>query len=222
MYLLLRVLSDETLKLSYTSKKRTVLDAVKGNPTTVPSRTDHFRSRARALTPFRMPEGVSSDAEIGGLSIDKSDDQNSTDVEKLGDCSSFESSDSAREMALISASFKNPIRASPSCIVPTSSQPEPLEGKTRETDQRSQDAILLEIKEQTLEEKCKGSAKVKKIGTTKRQPHRGVPMREEFFAKIGWTRSIIFWPADPLHNPYMVWCHICKKNFAIRTKGTME
>ena len=45
-------------------------------------------------------------------------------------------------------------------------------------------------------------------------------MREQFFAKIGWTRSFI--SADPIHNPYMVWCHICKKNFSIRTKGTME
>ena len=47
-------------------------------------------------------------------------------------------------------------------------------------------------------------------------------MREEFFSKIGWSRSFISGPADPLHNPYMVWCHICKKNFSILTKGTME
>ena len=46
-------------------------------------------------------------------------------------------------------------------------------------------------------------------------------MREEFFAKIGWTRSFISGPADPMHNPYMVWCHMCK-NFSIRSKGTME
>ena len=47
-------------------------------------------------------------------------------------------------------------------------------------------------------------------------------MREEFFSKIGWTRSLISGPADPLHNPYMVWCHTCRKNFSIKTKGTME
>ena len=57
---------------------------------------------------------------------------------------------------------------------------------------------------------------------SKRQPQRGVPMREEFFAKIGWTRSFISGPADTLHNPYMVWCHMCKKNISIRSKGTME
>ena len=47
-------------------------------------------------------------------------------------------------------------------------------------------------------------------------------MREEFFAKIGWTRSFISGPADPLHNPLMVWCHMCKKNFSIKTKGAFE
>ena len=27
------------------------------------------------------------------------------------------------------------------------------------------------------------------------------------------------WPADPLHNPHMVWCHMCNKNFSVKTKG---
>ena len=47
-------------------------------------------------------------------------------------------------------------------------------------------------------------------------------MREVFFSKIGWTRSFYSGPADPLHNPHMVWCHICEKNFSIRFKGTLE
>ena len=47
-------------------------------------------------------------------------------------------------------------------------------------------------------------------------------MREEFFSKIGWTRSFISGPADPLHNSHMVWCHMCKKNFSTKTKGTVE
>ena len=47
-------------------------------------------------------------------------------------------------------------------------------------------------------------------------------MREEFFSKIGWTRSFISGPADPLHNPHMVWCHICKRNISIKSKGVME
>ena len=47
-------------------------------------------------------------------------------------------------------------------------------------------------------------------------------MREEFFAKNGCTRSFISGPADPLHNPLMVWCHMCKKHFSIKTKGAFE
>ena len=47
-------------------------------------------------------------------------------------------------------------------------------------------------------------------------------MREEFFAKIRWTRSFISGPADPVHNPHMVWCHMCKKTFSIRSKGPLE
>ena len=47
-------------------------------------------------------------------------------------------------------------------------------------------------------------------------------MREEFFAKIGWTRSFISGPADPVHNPHIVWCHMCKKNFSIKSKGPLE
>ena len=62
----------------------------------------------------------------------------------------------------------------------------------------------------------------KKVVRPKRASRRGVPMREEFFSKIGWTRSFISGPADPLHNPHMVWCHMCKKNFSIKTKGVVE
>ena len=47
-------------------------------------------------------------------------------------------------------------------------------------------------------------------------------MREEFFAKIEWTRSFISGPADPIHNPHMVWCHMCRKNFSIKSKGPLE
>ena len=43
-------------------------------------------------------------------------------------------------------------------------------------------------------------------------------MREEFISKIGWNRSFISGPADP----HMVWCHICKKHFSIKSKGPYE
>ena len=47
-------------------------------------------------------------------------------------------------------------------------------------------------------------------------------MKEEFVSKMGWTRSFISGPADTVHNPLMVWCHICKKNFSIKSKGPYE
>ena len=40
-----------------------------------------------------------------------------------------------------------------------------------------------------------------------------------------WTLSFISVPADHVHNPHMVWCHMCKKTFSIKTektKGTVE
>ena len=47
-------------------------------------------------------------------------------------------------------------------------------------------------------------------------------MKEEIFSKIGWTNSVISGPADPLHNPHMVWCNICKKNISVKTKDILE
>ena len=47
-------------------------------------------------------------------------------------------------------------------------------------------------------------------------------MREELFKKIGWTKSFISAPADPIHKPLIVLCHICKRNFSIKTKATVK
>ena len=213
VYHLLRVLTDETLRMSHSTMERMILDAVRGRPTIAPSRTNHFKSRAQ--TPFRCVDSDSSDAETGDSPFIDSEDQTTTDYGGLGDSSSFGESDSAGEMALISATFKAPIQ-----IVSTTAQSDVLQQGSQETDRSSQDITLSEVKEQTL--KTKSKPQPKKTPKAKRQSQRGVPMREEFFAKIGWTRSFISGPADPIHNPYMFWCHICKKNFSIRSKGTME
>ena len=50
----------------------------------------------------------------------------------------------------------------------------------------------------------------------------GYPCDKNFSQKIGRTRSFISGPADPFHNPHMVWCHMCTKNFFVKTKGTVE
>ena len=219
VYHLLRVLSDETLRMSYTTIERMILDAVRGSPTIAPSRTGHFQLGARAQTPYRYANSDSSDAESGQLPIVDSEDQIATNFGGLGDSSTFGESDSAGEMALISATFEASNNRS---AVKTTSLPAPsglIQVDSQETDFSSQDATLSEVRDQTLG--TKGKQRSKKASKPKRVSQRGVPMREEFFAKIGWTRSFISGPADPLHNPYMVWCHICKKNFSIRTKWTM-
>ena len=51
VYYLLRVLTDETLQMSYTTMEKMVLGAVRGAPVTAESRTDHFKIRHRAQTP---------------------------------------------------------------------------------------------------------------------------------------------------------------------------
>ena len=175
VYHLLRVLTDETLRMSHSTMERMILDAVRGRPTIAPSRTNHFKSRAQ--TPFRCVDSDSSDAKTGDLPIVDSGDQTTTDYGDLGDSSSFGESDSAGEMALISATFKAPIQ-----IVSTTAQLEVLQQGSQETDRSSQDVTLSEVKEQTL--KAKTKTQPKKTPKAKRQPQRGVPMREEFFAKI--------------------------------------
>ena len=63
MYQLLKVMSDETLRMSYRTMEQMVLGAVKGKFAAAASRTDQFRSTARASTPFRAPDTDSSDAD---------------------------------------------------------------------------------------------------------------------------------------------------------------
>ena len=111
VYNLLRVLTDETLRMSYSTMERMVLDAVKGTPTVAPSKTSHFQIRGRAQTPARRYEVDSSMSESG------SDSNAQTGVESsdgMGGSSFYGESDSATEMALISGTFKQ---------APTSSQP---------------------------------------------------------------------------------------------------
>ena len=52
VYHSLRVLTDETLRMSYVTMERVILDAVRGKAATAPSRTAHFYKRARALRPL--------------------------------------------------------------------------------------------------------------------------------------------------------------------------
>ena len=219
VYHLLRTLTDETLRRSFSTMERMVLDAVRGSPTALPSRTSHFQLRGRAQTPGPRPQ---SDSETDSDHPGSASDRPGSSAEDTGGSSFYEETDSATETDLITKSFKQ---------TPVIPQRREIREETGDTQQQielgaegysSQDTTLHEMREQAQKNLDAGPSKSKKNKGNKRLSRRGVPMREEFFSKIGWTRSFISGPADPLHNPHMVWCHICKKNFSIKSKGPYE
>ena len=223
LYHLLKTLTNETLSQSFTTMEKMVLGAVRGAPATAESRTAHFRSRHRAQTPHPR---MDSDTSEGGTESDSyvgPPDPGSSGTSAGEDMSvSYGESDSAAEMALIAESFQKSTADGTKQLasgVKTSAQT--VDAGTS-SEMSCPDETLSAIREAAIEEKTNMAPRIKK---TRRKPgtvQRGVPMREEFFSKIGWTRSFISGPADPLHNPCMVWCHICKKNISIKTKGTFE
>ena len=222
MYHLLRIMSDETLRMSYTTMERMVVDAVKGMPTSTPSRTEHFRFRTRASTPFRVVESDSSDAESTDMSKTKPAETDSSDLGDFDESAAFEDSDSAGELALIASNFqKSNITSQQTSQQPVTSLTSPPQNP-ESAEYSGQDATLREVRDQTLEEQSQRLPQGEMAKSKGRRIQRRVPMREEFFAEIGWTRSFISGPADPLHNPHMVWCHICKRNISIKSKGVME
>ena len=221
VYHLLRVLTDETLKMSYEAMERMVIGAVKGAPVTSESRIGHFKLRRRAQTPGPGQQENSSDSFQDGTQFvfgTDTSEEVSTDKE-VREMDSFNDSDSSGEMILISQAFKESSGTGPATREAVNINPN-IEG-FESAGQSILDATLSELRDQTTpaEHPVPSSSKQPK---KKRGHARGVPMKEEFFSKIGWTRSFISGPADPLHNPYMVWCHICKKNISIKTKGTLE
>ena len=78
IYHLLRILTDETLRISYETMERMVIGAIKGAPITSESRTGHFKLRQRAQTPGPgQPEESSDssrDASHSGFGTDTSED----------------------------------------------------------------------------------------------------------------------------------------------------
>ena len=139
-----------------------ILDAVRGKAATAPSWTAHFYKRARASTPFRELSSDSSDVEGGGDSNVDTHGADSTDLGEVGVSSSFGESDSARELALITAALKTrPKDDSHQRPSPGTSAGQ-VEEKTLETDPSTQDITLSEVREQVLDSKSKRGSKSKK------------------------------------------------------------
>ena len=223
VYHLLRVLTDEAINMTCSTMERMVIGAVRGTPATAPSRTEKFQIRTRPSTPgSNLPAGSSSEgtlAEVG------SGYESQTDMSLLQDVSDFldpNESDSPTEMVLINQTLGIvDLRGSPQ--TPQPAQPQDTSEEGAETGGRSSlDVTLSEIRDRTPTQRSRKSTTTARPVKVKKVSRRGVPMREEFLSKIGWTRSFISGPSDPLHNPHMVWCHMCKKNFSIKTKGTVE
>ena len=201
--------------------ERMVIDAVRGSPTVAPSRTAHFQSKGRCQTPIRRAPSDSSETESEGEGTSATERQPDSSSEDTGESSYYEDSDSATESDLITKSFKRvsvPLtKGSGSTQISSGQQ----QTETDTSEFSSQDTTLQEIRERA--QPTGGiSSKAKRRKGDRRPTRRGVPKREEFFSKIGWTRSFISGPADPVHNPLMVWCHVCKKNFSIKSKPHMR
>ena len=191
-----------------------VLGAVRGAPVTAESRTDHFKIWHRAQTPH--PREF-SDVSDGSQSNDDSGPGNDWTGDPItesedGVFDSHNETDSSAEMALISRAFKEPNVVEPDPASQREIDVNPQNEGQESTGQSSLDATLSELRHQ---EAPRPSGTHREPKKKRRRPTRGVHMKEEFFAKIGWTRSFISGPADPQHNPHMVWCHICKKNISV-------
>ena len=223
IYHLLRILTDEATNMTCTTMERMVIGAVKGSPATAPSRSGQFRIRARAQTPRPQQAGGSSSEEF--LTDPGQDSEASGDFSALlevGGISMPDDSDSSGEIASIADSFK---RSSVQTTRPEqqlSAQFESVGRGDESTRHSSLDATLSELREPPSSQKSQRKKHGKKVTKPKVTQRLGVPLREEFFSKIGWNRSFISGPADPLHNPQMVWCQKCKNNFSVKTKGMVE
>ena len=190
VYHLLRVLTDETLKMSFTAMEQMVIGAVRGAPVTSSSRTDHFRVRPRAQTPGH---GLHSDSEdsshsenFPGSGTDTSAGSSSGQEDRGLDSSN--DTDSSGEMALISQASKEPFR--PASTPRKATEDDPSQAGFESTEQSSLDATLTELRTQTSPAPTLASSSGKAPKRKRRKQTRGVPMREEFFSKIGWTTLV--------------------------------
>ena len=109
LYHLLKILTIKTMSLTHATMKKMVIDALKGNPTTKQSSTDHFRTRGRAQTPG---QGRSSGNSFESASESDFPEQMVVELghESVACC---EESDGATEVALITALFNKGAETGP-------------------------------------------------------------------------------------------------------------
>ena len=151
VYHLLLVLTDETLRMSYTTMEQMVIGAVRGMPVTSASRTDCLKTRSRAQTPRRRQLSGSSgsfpEESDSGSGTDSTGDFNTIREEETSHF--FNESDSSGEKALISQSFKEPTKLVFNSGANEEARIDPCNEGFEPTGQSSLDATFSEMREQT-------------------------------------------------------------------------
>ena len=98
----------------------------------------------------------------------------------------------------------------------------PGETGTDTLEYSSQDATLLEVRDQARDTDIAGPSKFKKRRATRNSLDEVYQCEKSSFPKSDGLGPSFLGSADPPHNPHMVWCHVCKKNFSIKSKGPYE
>ena len=167
--------------------EKMVLGALRGAPATTQSRTDHFRSRHRAQTPHPH---MDSDTSEGGIESDLCSElfvpgSSGTSAER-DTTTSYEESDSAPEKALLAESFQKSTASEASGKHPsiTRIQARPAEAGTF-SEMICPDETLSAVREAAFEKRANIAPQSKKAKKNPSTVQRGVPMRDEFFSKIG-------------------------------------
>ena len=185
--------------------EKMVIGAVRGTPATAPSRTEKLQTRIRSSTP-RPNQPVEFSSE-GLPTAYSSGSESYADMSMLQDVSDFPNpveSDSPTEMALISQTFGKTASGNSPPVAQWRRPQDSSEEGAESAERSSLDVTLSEVRDRSPNRKSRQGVLATKPVKIKRVPKRGVSMREEFFSKIGWTRSRGSSPQSS-----MVWCHMC-------------
>ena len=195
--------------------ERMVLGAVRGTPVTAPSRTEKFRTRARSSTPGpHQPVASSSDELSAGHSSRPGSHAEVSMLQDVSDLPYPDDSDSPTEMALIDRTYNRTVSENFTTAAQQRLPPNSSEEEAETAERSSLDVTLSEVRDQSPGRKSRRGVSTTKVNKPKRMPRRGVPMREEFFSKIGWTRSFI--SAQPIPSITLTWCGVtCVKRTSV-------
>ena len=176
-----------------------VIGAVRETPFTSASRTDHFKVRTRAQTPRPRHFSDSREDSDSGPGTDTTGELDEDREHEI--LHTFNESDSSGERALVSRAFDEPVNLVRATGTHKGAKVDPHSEGFESSGKSSLDATLSKSLGQTTQGEIPASGSGKMPKRKRRGPTRGVPVKDEFFSKIRWTRSFIPGPAEPLHIP---------------------